>query len=240
MFSASAPSGPAKSVKGPWVQDSKILEQSHVFFTSSALDWPSQVNLRFLTFGLVFLLATSNKGTGHLRMNTSIFFSVSLSCIAAIATLSFAAPALAQGERGMPTGYCTGETVQISGWESDLVRRNKGLEKFHWSAINTVQHYNVVSTPTTQRAPAKPLQPYHNMKPTVVSTWASLKGPVADKTCIAAADNSSRPSVNAHLRSSNAYGQLARPYEASYGNQPAQYGGERSTDNKVSGRVMHY
>jgi hypothetical protein len=174
-------------------------------------------------------------------MNTSFFLSVSLGFVGAVASVICATPALAQGDRSMPTGYCTGETVQISGWETDLVKRNKGLEKFHWSAINTVQHYNVVAPGSAQRSPAKSLGAYHNMKPTVISTWASLKGPVADKTCIAAADSSGNRGVNGHLRSANGSAQLAHPYQtSSYGYQQAQYGGERSTDNRVSARVMHY
>jgi hypothetical protein len=173
-------------------------------------------------------------------MNTSPFLLISLGCIGTVAAIVGATPVLAQGDQHIPaSGYCTGATVQISGWETDLVRRNKGLEKFHWSAINTVQHYTVMQTPTAQRPAAKPLSPYHNVKPRVVSTWASTKGPVVDRTCIATIDHAN---VSAHLRSANASasGQM-RSYETSpNGYQQAQYGGERSTEDRVTGRLTHY
>lgn len=171
-------------------------------------------------------------------MKTFSFYAVTLAAASAISALCSATPALAQGDHNLPaTGYCTGETVQISGWERDLVRRNKGLEKFHWSAINTVQHYNVVATPTVHRDAAKALTPYHNTKPQVVNRWASLKG----NPCIANADSGSRAGVNGRLRGGDVYGQMAHSYETSNNvSQQAQYGGERSTDNRVSGRVMHY
>jgi len=145
-------------------------------------------------------------------MNKALFLSLSVSAIAAVATLA-AAPAQAQyaqyaqatqSQNPGATGYCTGETVQISGWERDLVRKNKGLEKFHWSAINTVQHYQVVPTVTKDRNGAvRPLTPYHNVKPQVVSNWSNPKGPVApvaDKTCIASADNGYRTNTAAQMR----------------------------------------
>jgi hypothetical protein len=177
-------------------------------------------------------------------MKTFFFLSTALTSLGAVAAICLAAPSQAQGDQRLPaSGYCTGEAVQISGWETDLVRRNKGLEKFHWSAINTVQHYNVVATPTTQKSSNK--QPnststYHNIKPNTISTWASLKAPIADRTCIATADNGNHAGVSGRMRNTNSYGQLARGYEGNYSNQQAQYGGERSTDNQVSGRVMHY
>jgi hypothetical protein len=184
-------------------------------------------------------------------MNTSIFFSISLLTIATATSLISASPAFAQqldqGPSRLPaSGYCAGETVQISGWEKDLVRRNKGLEKFHWSAINTVNHYQVVSPVVAQKTPAsaRPTTAYHNVKPTVTGTWASLKPLERDKTCIASADNPSHSNTNtsAQLHSPSGYAtlQMAHSYSANYGNQQAQYGGERSTDNRVSGRLMHY
>jgi hypothetical protein len=177
-------------------------------------------------------------------MNTSLFLSISLvGCIGTAAAVSCATAALAQGEQHIPaSGYCTGATVQISGWETDLVKRNKGLEKFHWSAINTVQHYQYVAPGSAQKTPMKPLTAYHNVKPTVISTWSDPHARVPDKTCIANADNSSRASVNARLRGANpSVCAQMRSYEPSSNSyQQAQYGGERSTDSQVSGRVMHY
>lgn len=177
-------------------------------------------------------------------MRTSFFLLTALTSMGAVAATYCATPSLAQGDQHLPaSGYCTGETVQISGWETDLVRRNKGLEKFHWSAINTVQHYNVVATPGASSGPRsinRPTSTYHNVKPNTINTWASLKAPVADRTCIATADNGNRAGSGTHLRNTSTYAQLSRGYEGNYNNQQAQYGGERSTDNQVSGRVMHY
>jgi len=161
-------------------------------------------------------------------MNTSLFLSLSLGCLGALATFFCATPAMAQGDQNIPaSGYGTGENIEISGWQNGLVQRNPGLEKFHWSPINTVQHYRVVSVGAVQKPGMKPVSAYHNVKPHVSSTWASTKGPVVDKSCIASLDVANHASVSAAMRSS-------------YNSQPAQYGAEKITDNKVCGRVLHY
>ncbi|MBS1991036.1 MAG: hypothetical protein JSS83_10990 [Cyanobacteria bacterium SZAS LIN-3] len=176
-------------------------------------------------------------------MNKTLFLSLAVTSLAAVAML-FAAPAQAQNAQNLPaTGYCTGETIQISGWERDLVRKNKGLEKFHWSAINTVNHYRVVPAGAGQKTAARPLTPYHNVKPQVISNWSNPKGPVTpDKTYIASADNGTRTNTSAQLRrygnNTSTYAHMNRNEGSSY--SYASYGGERSSESNVSGRVMHY
>jgi hypothetical protein len=176
-------------------------------------------------------------------MNKTLFLSLSIGCLGVVASLLGAAPASAQGNNVPVTGYSTGETIQISGWETDLVRRNKGLEKFHWSAINTVQHYNVVQAGASMQkgsSPVRALSPYHNSKPQVISNWSNTKAPIA---CIASADNGSRTNVNAHLRHNNSststYAQLNRSFDGAPGAYQSQYGFNRG-EGQVSGRVMHY
>jgi len=180
-------------------------------------------------------------------MNKALFLSLSVSALAVVTF--FAAPAQAQyaaQNTGNPvaTGYCTGETVQISGWERDLVRKNKGLEKFHCSAINTVQHYQVVPTVANKRGEAKPLTPYHNVKPQVVSNWSNPKGPAVDRTCIASVDNYhanpvAQPRSYGNGGNTSTYAQLNRNDNNSYNYQQVSgYGSERSSDRRVSARVM--
>jgi hypothetical protein len=167
-------------------------------------------------------------------MNKTLFLTLTLAAASALSAV--AAPAHAQ--KGLPaSGYCTGESIQISGWQNDLVNRNKGLEKFHWSAINTVQHYNVVPTVVNQKNGPRALTPYHYSKPTVVSNWADPHAPVA----IASSDNGSRGNVSGNLRrASNGTSTYAamRGYDANQSYQQAGY--NTQANGQVSGRVMHY
>ena len=175
-------------------------------------------------------------------MNKVRFLSVSLCCLRALAFLSCSTPALAQGQRSVPaSGYGTGETIQISGWETDLVRRNKGLEKFHWSPINTVQRYNVVRAGSLQKPTGGTSSAYQNAKPKVLSQWSNTNGSVAGKACIATANSGSRAAVNVQFLGANpsSYWPIGHGYETKpYNYRPATYA--CNGDRQVSARVMHY
>jgi hypothetical protein len=58
-------------------------------------------------------------------------------------------------------------------WEADLVKRNKGLEKFHWSQMNPATH-NRTALATASTRGASGLYGHLNQhtKPLVISTWS--------------------------------------------------------------------
>jgi hypothetical protein len=175
-------------------------------------------------------------------MNKFLCLSISFCYLSALAFLACPMPAIAQGQRSVPaSGYGTGENIQISGWETDLVRRNKGLEKFHWSPINTVQRYRVVAAGSAQKPAAGTVTAYQSAKPRVVSNWSNTKGLVAEKSCAANATNSSQTGVNAHFIGANpsSYWSIGQGYETKpYNYKRTQYSG--NVDRQVSARVMHY
>ena len=150
-------------------------------------------------------------------------------------------PALAQHAQVPATGYGTGESIQVSGWQSDLVSRNKGLEKFHWSAINTVAHYRIVPPGSVQKCSNTQSQQSHYIKPKVVSTWST---PNRELMASAASGNFSERG-----KSGNRLGQLnvpaassdctlGRSFSKATSNRPMQY--DKSYSNQVAGHLFRY
>jgi hypothetical protein len=175
-------------------------------------------------------------------MNKFLVFTVSLCCIRAVFSLCCPDPASAQGpQKGLASGYGTGETIQVEGWERDLVSRNKGLEQFHWSPRTTVRRYRTVAAGAALPQAPSGQSAYQNAKPKVVSRWSGAKGTEAERQAASGVYIASRATGNVHFLNPNpsSYWQIGRGYETKpYNYKPSPYGA--NADHQVSARVMHY
>lgn len=135
--------------------------------------------------------------------------------------------------RTLGSVYCVHGQVAVKGWEKDLVKRNPGLNKFHWSPITAARPGTVVFT---QRGTSRSMQQYHYAKPTVMSL---------DEVRLAQQKQQSmRADLNGRLQLSRTHlqeqvqEQLVSTYTNASVSQPYAYTYENSYRSKVNGRLI--
>ena len=136
--------------------------------------------------------------------------------------------------------YCVRGQVAIKGWERDLVRRNPGLNQFHWSPITAARPGVVVFR---QPGGSSTLKQYHYSKPTVISMSEVRAAQETKKMQIMRAQAPSRRTTQAELNGRLRAGdeQVQSQLVSTYGNsfsQPGVYTYQSRYQSRVNGRLI--
>jgi len=134
--------------------------------------------------------------------------------------------------------YCVQGRVAVKGWERDLVKRNPGLDKFHWSPITAARPGTIIF-----RQPGTSQMHYHYTRPAVMSLSEVQQIRQQEQ---AKSQSGSRRIAQAdlagHLTANNEQvrGQVVSTYgnNSSYAQAPGVYTYGNSYQSKVKGRLI--
>lgn len=135
--------------------------------------------------------------------------------------------------------YCVRGQVAVKGWERDLVRRNPGLNQFHWSPITAARPGVVVFR---QSGTTSTLKQYHYAKPAVIRLSEVRAAPeiknVRAMNAQATKFSNSQADLNGQLRAANPEVQAQMVSSYSQIGQPNVYTYQSRYQSKVNGRLI--
>jgi len=177
-----------------------------------------------------------------------LFIALALVALSCAATEARSVTTQSNYARTLGSVYCVQGRTAVKGWEHDLVKRNPGLEKFHWSPITAARPGTMIFR---QRGVSQTTRRYRNSKPNVMSlSEVRLAQQAQAAKAEAAGRRISEADLNGRLRFNRAQeqvqgqvqgqlqGQLVSTYTNASVSQPYAYTYENSYRSKVNGRLI--